>query len=337
MNMRTIMKYTSVLTAVCLASMLSFACAQDDPATPTSGVREVAGDSPATESSDADGRLDLAKKVFKDMGKGFAPLVEDIDGGEIDWTNGRVLAIGHASAKADAARGRLMAMRGARLVAARNSLLVLHGIRPGPGGTFQNVKEGWIKVDAVVKDFEEVSSEYDAATRTATVKLAVPLYGAQGVVKTAGLVYGKAPADLIKPAGKKKGEPKLIIIDARGTGFKPTLTPILASVSGKELFEASLASPKPEGRSPVIYVTMNPQDKFDLPATQAAEGFGGPALIYQAQKSPAKNPGTISLADSDVDDMISYIATGGLLTAGKVVVVTDPQVAAAATTKPTGS
>jgi len=298
------------LTVLC---MMQAACGENPP--------QVASAPSATPLSSA-----AAMTMFKAIDKQAEPLVEKLDGGEINWTTGEAFAVGQSPAQGGGAQHIEMAKRAARLVAARNGTLVLAGIRTGPGGRFKNFREGVIGVDAVLRDFKEASSEFDPKTHLATVRLAIPMYGVDGVVKLVGLTPVPS-GEAVKPAQSKPGPARIIVIDARGTGFKPCMLPRIASSSGRSVFDASRTTdaPKPD-HSPVLYVSMTRHDELipTAPGKYLPAGEEGPVVIYHAQKSPDKSPGSLVLGDDDASDMMNYLASGGIMSAGRVVVVSDP-------------
>jgi hypothetical protein len=309
-------------------TFLNLACADQEPAT------APAATGPA--------QLTQAQSVLKALGAEPSALVERIDGGQINWTTAEVFAVGEGKAAGLSGQQIDMAKRAARLAAARNVVLVLAGIRTGPGGRFRNFREGTISVDAVVRDFQEASDDFDRATRIATVRLKMPLYGAQGAVRIGGLVLA-GPVGPAKALAVKGGQPQIIVIDARGTGFAPCMLPRIARPSGQTVFEPVQAGfdPAAAQRPPVVYLHLDRHDELTptKPKTPAAAGTDGPAVIYRAQKSPPRSPGTLVLSDEDASDLIDYIASGGLLSAGRVVVVSDspsqpPATAPASATSP---
>ncbi|MFB3893994.1 MAG: hypothetical protein ACE15C_18450 [Phycisphaerae bacterium] len=291
-------------------------------------VQLACGDSTSTTTMPTTGPAGFpqAQSVLKALNENPAPLVERIEGGEINWTTGQVFAVGEGKATGVSGQQIDMAKRAARLVAARNAVYLLSGIRTGPGGRFKNIREGSITADAVVQHFEEASDSFDLATRTATVRLKMPLYGVKGMVTLGGLELAR-PRTEAKPPVTKPGEPKVIIIDARGSGFTPCMLPRITRPSGASVFDASQTSfdPRTADRPPVIYVSMPRHDELTPSRRNSPTPAGpdGPAIIYKAQKSPAKSPGSLVLADEDVDDMTGYVATGGLMSTGRVVVVAD--------------
>lgn len=248
-------------------------------------------------------------------------LVEKIQGGEVNWTTGELIAIGEGKAQGVSGQQIEMAKRAARLVAARNALLTLSGVRVGGGGRFNDVREATIKVEGVLENFREVGSDFDPKTHTATVKLAVPIFGAHGMVKMFGVELRrtiKAPA---LPKGTKPADVKLIVIDARGTGLRPSVVPRLAKASGDVFYDLADTSAFKAAKQPVVFVHMLPDAKLDK---GLAETDKGQVVVLTAQKPSAKSPSTVTLSDDDAADLMSYLATGGLLDSGQLVVITDP-------------
>ena len=99
-------------------------------------------------------------------------VVEEREGGYVDWACCRVVAVGAGHSRGDSASDIAMARRAARLVAARNALLLLDGIQAGPGEVFPGLRQGRINVDAVLENFQELVGDYDPRAHLATVRLA---------------------------------------------------------------------------------------------------------------------------------------------------------------------
>ena len=256
-------------------------------------------------------------------------LVEPIEGGEVNWTTGQIIATGEGKAHGTSAQQAEMAQRAARLAAAHNALLILAGVRVGPGGQFKDIASGNVKVQGVLENFEEVSSTFDPQTRTATVKLAVPIYGAHGAVKLFGVELAGRVKPVAPPPGQKKADIRLIIIDARNTSLRPSVLPRIAKASGEVIFDPA---PAPAAKAaaplqPVVFVRMLPDEKLDKAMPVEDQDKKGQVVVLTAQRPPEslqKSPGTITLSDDDANDLMSFLATGGLLDKGQVVVVTDP-------------
>jgi hypothetical protein len=290
-------------------------------------------------------------RVFEGDGRGdFRPCVQAVPGGLIEWTSGSVVGEGRGLAKGAAPQDGLMARRAARLLAARNALLAASGIDCGPGGTFQNVSGGTIRLDAVIRDFQEIRSDFDPATRTATSAVRIPLYGARGVVRIAGLQLRPPAKPWDWPAGP--GEPpepteaKVIVVDLRGAPYRPALLPRFLTPDGRCVFDAAelgeeelawrpaathlvyapakdkphrlagFSPPDPLAGAPPI-VSERTDDFFEEAIGQT---FSSRPLVLSRCQAGAQ-PGTIVLSEKAVEYLRHHPQTRQLFRAGKVVIV----------------
>lgn len=95
-------------------------------------------------------------------------------GGKV-WRQGRrVLSRGRGQARGTRPQDRLLARRAAYLVAVRNAGLYLAGYDADDAGRLRRGQRT-IQADLHVKNFREVESSWDPATRTATVTVEVRL------------------------------------------------------------------------------------------------------------------------------------------------------------------
>ncbi|MBN1943157.1 MAG: hypothetical protein JW849_07670 [Phycisphaerae bacterium] len=189
----------------------------------------------------------------------FQANVEKIRGGEINWARGTVCAVGTGKAREDLSgrRAELMAKRGAYIVAARNAALVLAGVRVGPGGRFENVRNGWIRADVTLKGFRELDATYDPATRTATARMEIPICGVRGAVSVLGLEGQKARRFWTWPKPPTGAEYDVIVIDARGLACRPSVLTRISTADGQCVFDTAevLAGDLPR-RLSARYVTL---------------------------------------------------------------------------------
>ena len=234
----------------------------------------------------------------------FLPVTEPVAGGEIDWSTLTVYAVGSAKLRGDSSSEFLMAQHGARMVAARNAVLLLQGIRVGPDGRFADVKEGQINVDAVVKDFQEVDSDYHPATRTVTSRLRLPIYGAKGLVRLRGLVTDKDSKLWSRPNGQPLAV-SMVFVDARGKSFKPCLMPKVVTASGQSIFTI-------EERQTVAIVALDPK----APLADGLPGDGRYLLVTASQLT-GENQLVVPV------EQLRGIAAGDSLS-GRIIIITDP-------------
>ena len=269
--------------------------------------------------------------VLKAMGKGFKAAVERIPGGEIDWTRDLVIASGTAKATGADNQAVAMARRGARLLAARNAILLTRGIRVGPGGKFPQIKQGRISVDAVVKGLRELSWKFDPKAMTVTVNAGVPVYGAEGIVRMTAITFAKHARAFVWPAVAVAGaRADVVIIDARLTGFLPCLAPRITDDSGGTVFSLTqLGTGEFQKRGMVVYlcpaeaVKWSPTDVVGPRVLPAAKKAYRDPVVLRADKSPKNSPGTLVLTTVATRTLIMSGGARDLFRSGRVIVITD--------------
>lgn len=310
----TLCRLSGVSLLTLMAVTLNIALAKDDqrPASaPTSGQGNA-------QALDAIALLAEAKLPAE-------PMIEKVENGVINWTHGKAIARGEGKAAGTSAQQVEMAQRAARLAAARNAILLMGNIRVSGSGRFLDISHANIQVDAVLQGFEEVSASFDPRTRTASVELAVPLYGAKGVIRLWG---AKLPATLPASPGENQTQPdqqaaaSVIVIDARSTDLKPCLLPrIVKDKTAEVLFAPSAAGL--DDHPTAIYVTLPPTDRKAGNADDVLKALPPRALVLRAKTPDDKMPGAIVL---DAEQSAKLQANGDaprLLTQGRMIIVTS--------------
>ncbi|MBN1553781.1 MAG: hypothetical protein JXA11_03480 [Phycisphaerae bacterium] len=251
----------------------------------------------------------------------FQSSVEKIRGGEIDWTRGVVCAVGIGKAREDFSgkQAEVMAKRGAYIIAARNAALVLAGIRVGPGGRFENVRNGWIRADVTLTGFRELGATYDPATRTATARMEIPLCGIRGAVGVLGLEEIKTTRRWTWPKSTTGSDRyDVIVIDARGLSCRPVVLPRIATVDGQCVFDAAEILADGSLRRPAARYASLPR-KAILPPR--AEKHRRRCLTVRAAK--ISTDGAIVLDAVNLDRLTCAPETQQTLRRGNLVIVTD--------------
>jgi hypothetical protein len=221
-----------------------------------------------------------------------------------------------------------MAQRAARLGAGRNAVLLMGNISVGPDGRFVDVAKANIRVDAVLEDFEEISSAFDPKTQIVTVSLAVPLYGAHGVIHVLG-ANSAQPSTPATPSQNQDAKDaaaetvSVIVIDARGTAIKPCLLPQI--VGGKPAGVIFTARESDLDNHPAaIYVTLpavkadNAEGTFDAPLQAPSPAV----LVLKAGDVDEKTPGAIVLNTQESAKLQMHPQWRQLLSAGRLIVIT---------------
>lgn len=302
----------------------------DEPAT------DDAAEQPAEDDAEEVG-LD-GDAVVEQLGEGFAPTVEALTDGEINWTTGHVTVSGEGQAEGDTAQDIAMAKRAARLVAARNAILTIAQVRFGGGDLLGDVASGEISVDAVLEGFEEVSAEFDEETGTATVVLRAPLCGARGVINLDGVRLTRRDAWPWPDDGSDGVDG--VVIDARHVEVAPAALPAFVTESGLSIFDVTQLPPGQRARRPLaVYVRRDaPREGAFGPLRQAravarqagsadaeivaAAGnvFDRP-LVISAVETAEDEPSTLVLSAAAVRDLTISAEALRCFEQGRVIVV----------------
>lgn len=174
---------------------------------------------------------------------GGGSLVQEVNGGEIDWTAGviRVTGRGVSPGKVESyAQGQLMAMGAAQLDAERILAGTVNGVQLDSERTLRGfiqrsykVKE---RVSACLKGARIVGTRF-LSNGVAEVEMELPLVGEGGltrIIYSGGYGYAAKPDFYYpRPGGAVGGEVYTgLIIDARGLGLKPAMNPKVLSENG---------------------------------------------------------------------------------------------------------
>ena len=297
---------------ICGALVAATAVSLIAAAPPTSTSTQPATRPVATQPAHPD-----PSDILKTLGKDFHALIEDIPGGQVRWTTGEVVAtgIGLAGRGRAGAQAAKMAQRAARLVAARNALLALRGVRADATGKPPRLRRGAVTTEGTLRNFTVEYSRYDPKKRIATCRLRAPLFGQHSAVT----IRRSRP-----PAPVKVKRTEIVIIEARGTGFVPALWPRIVTERGR-LFRG------PRGRYAgprVVYAWFGPLVRAETPATKAdllksvaARDASLKVIVLTASPAPKAAPGTLVLSNKD---LIAYPRAIDLLKAGRCVVLAAP-------------
>lgn len=180
-------------------------------------------------------------------------VVQQFNNGSINWSTGRVTAVGIGApppSPANMAQARAMARRAAITVARRNLLEITQGVQVD---SMTLVKDFVVKSDivrtsvqGVVRNAQVVDTAYmsdgsvevtivmDMGGEFANVILPPPPIAAEGP---------GVPALPMPPAGPEMGTPEVwtgLVIDARGLGARPAMAPKVINEDGKEIYGSAM-------------------------------------------------------------------------------------------------
>ncbi|HYA86596.1 MAG TPA: hypothetical protein VEI57_06005 [Nitrospirota bacterium] len=191
----------------------------------------------------------LLATVAGDASAQLAGTIKDVEQpvgstGKVDWTTGVITAVGIGAPPAqpaNAAQARAMAERAAQVVALRNLLEAVKGVRVDSTTTVENfmVTSDVIKteVNGFIQGAMPVDKKY-MSDGSVEVTVGMRLTGA---LADALLPKGPAmpPTPSTMPGGTPEGQGQLytgLIIDARGLGVRPAMAPKILNEDGKEVY-----------------------------------------------------------------------------------------------------
>lgn len=232
------LSFWSLLSAAAAAALPAYLLAAEAASAPASGV-SLPGVAPETLSPFQPLRVEVKDLLEK---KGY-----------VDWSAREVVAVGKALQVAPTAQSAAMAQRGAEIVALRNAVAATVGVRIGPNGEVANLRNGQVSMQGYVKDFK-VSRTYSVKQGLEiwwVAEVRVPMFGASSM---AVQLYDEELASYQRvEAGMKRAEwagadaadeqhDDLLVIDARGAGFAPSMYPLVVDKSGRILMDIKTVS-----------------------------------------------------------------------------------------------
>src|SRR5512135_2710685 len=160
--------------------------------------------------------------------------------GKVDWTTGVITAVGIGAPPAqpaNAAQARAMAERAAQVVAYRNLLEAVKGVRVDSTTTVENfmVTSDVIKteVSGIIQGAMVMDKKY-MSDGSVEVTVGMKLSGA---LADALLPKGPATPPAVTPGAASSGQLYTgLIVDARGLGVRPAMAPKITNEDGKEVY-----------------------------------------------------------------------------------------------------
>ena len=228
---------------LCLCLLLAVGCVTNTTVVPVSAVPVAAP--PAA---------DAPFEPPAPLGPVFAPgqVRELVPGGAIDWSGKTIRARGAGVLDPGNSNRDLawqMAQRAATVVAQRNLLEIVKGIRVDSDTRVQNLMAEddsvYQQIEAVVKGARQHGpARYDSLGGTVEIELECDLYGEDGVesvlgpLPAAGPPSGNIAASSLSAAAREfLHQYSVLVLDGSGAGLKPALFPKLYDDSGVLLLD----------------------------------------------------------------------------------------------------
>jgi hypothetical protein len=233
--------------------------------------------------------------------------------GKVDWTTGVITAVGIGAPPAqpaNAAQARAMAERAAQVVAYRNLLEAVKGVRVDSTTTVEN----FMVTSDVIKT--EVSGIIQGAM------VMDKKYMSDGSVEvTVGMKLSGALADTLLPRGPQTPAPAQLytglIVDARGLGVKPAMAPKVLNEDGKEVYGSAWINRDYAVREGMVGYLKDPA------AAQANPRVTDKPLMVKAQKVSGDARVDLVISNADAAMLQSASQNLSMLEKCKVIILVD--------------
>ncbi len=174
-------------------------------------------------------------------------VAEPVPGGVIDWSGKTVRARGTGVIDPGAknkAQARLMAERAAVVVAQRNLLEIIKGVRVDSDTRVENFMTDYdvvyTRVEGTVKGARQFGpAKYDSIAGTVSVELEIDIYGEDGITDALSPVLGgEVAASSVSPRVEEFfRQYSGLVIDAGEAGLNPSLFPKIYDADGNLLLD----------------------------------------------------------------------------------------------------
>ncbi len=245
--------------------------------------------------------------------------------GKVDWTTGVITAVGICAPPAqpaNAAQARAMAERSAQVVAYRNLLEAVRGVRVDSTTTVEN----FMVTSDVIKT--EVSGIIQGAT------IMDKKYMSDGSVEvTVGMKLSGALADALLPkgpaappaaptaGGAASSAPGQLytglIVDARGFGIRPAMAPKILNEDGKEVYGSAWVSRDYAVREGMVGYLKDPA------AAQTNPRVADKPLMVKAVKAAGDARVDVVISNADAAAIQSASQNLSMLEKCRVIILVD--------------
>ncbi|UCG13852.1 MAG: LPP20 family lipoprotein [Deltaproteobacteria bacterium] len=257
-------------------------------------------------------------------------VIQQFDKGSINWSTGKVTAIGIGappSNAANAAQARTMARRAALLDARRNLLEITQGVQVDSMTLVRNAVVESDIIRSSVQGFIQNSQPIDTAYMSdgsveVTVVMSMTGEFAEVVLpqRLAG-GQGSTPAPVVPPTpGAPTPGSQIftgLVVDARGLGTRPAMSPKILDETGKEVYGSAMVD-----REFAVKQGMAGYAK-DIKAAQTNARVTNNPLTIQGIRATGGGKSDIVISNSDASSLLSAAENLSFLQKCRVMVVLD--------------
>ncbi len=251
-------------------------------------------------------------------------VVQQFDQGSINWSTGKVVAVGIGappSKPANMAQARAMARRAAITVARRNLLEISQGVQVD---SMTLVKDFTVRSDiirtsvqGVVRNAQVIDTAY-MSDGSVEVTMVMSLGGEFANVilppPPVGTAFPLPPPGTEMPASQVYTG---MVIDARGLGARPAMAPKIVDESGKEIYGSAMVN-----REFAVQQGMVGYAK-DLSAAQGNNRVTDRPVTIKALRTSGAAKVDVVISDSDAAKLTSAAENLSFLQKCRVMVVLD--------------
>ncbi|MEE8621234.1 MAG: hypothetical protein V3T37_04195 [Syntrophobacteria bacterium] len=251
-------------------------------------------------------------------------VVQQFDQGSINWSTGKVVAVGIGappSKPANMAQARAMARRAAITVARRNLLEISQGVQVD---SMTLVKDFTVRSDiirtsvqGVVRNAQVIDTAY-MSDGSVEVTMVMSLGGEFANVilppPPVGTAFPLPPPGTEMPASQVYTG---MVIDARGLGARPAMAPKIVDESGKEIYGSAMVN-----REFAVQQGMVGYAK-DLSAAQVNNRVTDRPVTIKALRTSGAAKVDVVISDSDAAKLTSAAENLSFLQKCRVMVVLD--------------
>ncbi len=237
-------------------------------------------------------------------------VAEPVPGGMVDWSGKTVRARGTGvmdPGNMNKAQARLMAERAAVVVAQRNLLEIVKGVRVDSDTRVQNFMTDYdvvyTHVEGIVKGARQLGpARYDSVAGTVEVELEMPMYGDSSLEQALAPVLG--PKGEVAAAGLSPRVREFfeqyggLVMDAGNTGLKPALFPKIYDEDGNLLLDTKdyLKYAGKSGQAAVQFIRA-------LDEVLANKKLGNQPLVLKVKQIRGKLGSDIVIGKLDADKL----------------------------------
>lgn len=260
-------------------------------------------------------------------------VIESMGTGGVDWTTGVVSATGLGAPPENAvnrAQARAMAERAAFIVATRNLLEVVKGIRVDSATLVENFIVSSDVIKTEVSGFvqgAQIMKKQVNPDGSVEVLVGVKLTGDLLNTLLPKQTGGGQPIPVLPPAEAPSAPPLAqapsgaaftgLIVDARGTGVRPAMAPKIRNQEGREVYGSAFVN-----RQYAVEQGMVGYLK-DLAAAQANSRVTDRPLLVKALKTDGPNKTDLVISNSDAQVLHGMKEHLSFLEKARVMVVLD--------------